>query len=136
VYLEPPCALNARCVYVCSRRRPGRRSAAQLLTRGEAWRIAANAKLPEAVTAITRGRRGDPASSRFRGRPPAGMALARPRSPSRRSLIGLGLKRNAAEVSSQVGYTINGSRLNRDSNEARRIAANIAKLPELLKRRA
>jgi hypothetical protein len=57
------------------------------------------------------------------------MALTRPRSPSRRSLIGLGLKRNAAEVSSQVGYTINGSRLNRDSNEARRIAANIAKLP-------
>jgi hypothetical protein len=46
-------------------------------------------------------------------------------------LIGLGLKRNAAEVSSQVGYTINGSRLNRDSNEARRIAANIATLPEL-----
>ena len=61
------------------------------------------------------------------------MALTRPRSPSRRSLIGLGLKRNAAEVSSQVDYTINGSRLNRDSNEAWRIAANIAKLSELLR---
>jgi hypothetical protein len=44
------------------------------------------------------------------------------------------LKRNAAEVSSLVGYTISVSRLNRDSNEAWRIAANIAKLPELLKR--
>jgi hypothetical protein len=71
----------------------------------------------------------------FEAAPPAGMTLTRPRSPSRRSLIGLGLKRNAAEVSSQVGYTINGSRLNRDSNEARRIAANIAKLPELLRPR-
>jgi hypothetical protein len=46
-------------------------------------------------------------------------------------LIGLGSKRNAAEVSSLVGYTISVSRLNRDSNEARRIAANIAKLPGL-----
>ena len=62
------------------------------------------------------------------------MALTRPRSPSRRSLIGLGLKRNAAEVSSLVGYTISVSRLNRDSNEAPRIAANIAMPPELLRK--
>jgi hypothetical protein len=48
-------------------------------------------------------------------------------------LIGLGSKRNAAEVSSLVGYTISVSRLNRDSNEAPRIATNIVKLPALLR---
>jgi hypothetical protein len=105
-----------------------------MLTRDEARRITANAKLPEAVTAITRWIKGPTGRPRFLpvSRPPPGRDGAYAASvPSRRSLIGLGLKRNAAEVSSQVGYTINGSRLNRDSNEARRIAANIATLPEL-----
>ena len=49
----------------------------------------------------------------FVARPPAGMALTQmqPRSPGRRSLIGLGLQHNAAEVSLLAGYTINVSRL-------------------------
>ena len=40
-----------------------------------------------------------------------GAYAMQPRSPSRRSLIGLGLQHNAAEVSLLAGYTINVSRL-------------------------
>ena len=72
-----------------------------MLTRDKARRIAANAKLPEAVTAITRWIKGPTGRPRFLpvSRPPPGRDGAYAASvPSCRSFIGLGLKRNAAEV--------------------------------------
>jgi hypothetical protein len=111
-----------------------------MLTRDEARRIAANAKLPEAVTAITRWIKGPTGRPRFLpvSRPPPG------RDGAYAASVPQPLKLDRARIEAQRGGGFIAGRLHdqreppngdrKQKRRARRIAANVAKLPELTRK--
>ena len=98
---KPPAETGLATVVQCrsgSAHCSGRAVVHKMLTRDEARRITANAKLPEAVTAITRWIKGPTGRPRFLpvSRPPPGRDGAYAASvPQPPKFDGLGLKRSA-----------------------------------------